>query len=62
MGTEDPPVTVNDLPRALLEPAVAEFAELGSDPAVIALKGQLARAYFLDEEPRRAIEKFLERK
>ncbi len=42
--------------RARLEPAVAEFAELGSDPAVIALKGQLARAYFLDEEPRRAIE------
>ena len=35
---------------------MAEFEELGSDPAVIALKGQLARAYFLDEEPRRAIE------
>ena len=42
--------------RALLEPAATEFADLGSDPALLALQGQLARAYFLNEEPRRAIE------
>ena len=42
--------------RALLEPAAAEFADLGAEPSAIALLGQLARALFLDEEPRRAIE------
>jgi class 3 adenylate cyclase/tetratricopeptide (TPR) repeat protein len=40
---------------ALLEPAAAEFADLASDPSVIALGGQLARAYFLSDDNRRAI-------
>ncbi len=41
---------------ALLEPAAAEFADLAADPAGIALGGQLARAYFLRGNNRRAIE------
>ena len=41
---------------ALLEPAAAEFADLFPDPADVFLEAQLARAYFLHEEPRRAIE------
>ena len=41
---------------ALLEPAVDEFADLAADPAGIALGGQLARAYFLRDDNRRAIE------
>jgi class 3 adenylate cyclase/tetratricopeptide (TPR) repeat protein len=41
---------------ALLEPAADEFADLAADPAGIALRGQLARAYFLTEDHRRAIE------
>jgi class 3 adenylate cyclase/tetratricopeptide (TPR) repeat protein len=41
---------------ALLEPAADEFAELAADPAGIALGGQLARAYFLRGNNRRAIE------
>jgi len=41
---------------ALLEPAAEEFADLAADPAGIALAGQLARAYFLSDEHRRAIE------
>ncbi len=41
---------------ALLEPAVAEFSDLATDPAVIALGGQLARALFLADDNRRAIE------
>jgi class 3 adenylate cyclase/tetratricopeptide (TPR) repeat protein len=41
---------------ALLEPAANEFADLAADPAGIALGGQLARAYFLTEDLRRAIE------
>jgi class 3 adenylate cyclase/tetratricopeptide (TPR) repeat protein len=41
---------------ALLEPAANEFADLASDPAGIALGGQLARAYFLLDNNRRAIE------
>ena len=40
----------------LLEGAVSEFADLMPDPAVIALGGQLARAYYLHEEPARAVE------
>jgi len=40
---------------ALLEPAAAELADLGAEPAVIALDGQLARAYFLADDHRRAI-------
>jgi tetratricopeptide (TPR) repeat protein len=41
---------------ALLEPAAAEFADLATERAVIALGGQLARAYFLADDNRRAIE------
>ena len=41
---------------ALLVPAVESFADLADDPAVIGLKGQLARAYFLSDDNRRAIE------
>jgi class 3 adenylate cyclase/tetratricopeptide (TPR) repeat protein len=41
---------------ALLEPAADEFADLAADSAGIALGGQLARAYFLTEDHRRAIE------
>jgi len=41
---------------ALLEPATAEFADLAADPAGIAIAGQLARAYFLSDDHRRAIE------
>ena len=38
--------------RELLEPADAEFSDLVADPAVIALGGQLARAYaLLDQRP-----------
>jgi class 3 adenylate cyclase/tetratricopeptide (TPR) repeat protein len=40
----------------LLEPAADEFADLAADPAGIALGGQLARAYFFDDRPRRAVE------
>ena len=42
--------------RALLEAAAAEFADLEGTPELAAVHGQLARAYFLDEDPRRAIE------
>ena len=38
--------------RDLLEPAVEEFSDLGDDTAFAALLGQLARAYFLDDDPR----------
>lgn len=41
---------------AVLEPASAALADLFPDPACVALEGQLARAYMLHEEPRRAIE------
>ncbi len=41
---------------ALLEPAATEFADLRVDRSVIALGGQLARAYFLGDDDRRAIE------
>ena len=41
---------------ALLEPAAAELADLGADPAVIALGSQLARAMLLNTENERAIE------
>ncbi len=40
----------------LLEPAAAEFADLATDPNVIALGGQLARALFLIDEGAKAIE------
>ena len=41
---------------AVLVPAVESFADLADDPAVIGLEGQLARAYFLADDNRRAIE------
>ena len=41
---------------ALLEPAVAEFTDLGDDPALVALHSQLARAYMFTGESRRAVE------
>ncbi len=41
---------------ALLEPATAEFADLRADATAIALGGQLARAYLLVEDNRRAIQ------
>ncbi len=39
----------------MLEDAVKAFADL-DDPASVALQGQLARAFYLDEEPGRALE------
>jgi class 3 adenylate cyclase/tetratricopeptide (TPR) repeat protein len=41
---------------ALLEPAADEFADLATDPAGIALAGQLARVHMLRDELERAIE------
>ena len=41
---------------ALLEPADVEFADLAVEPGFIALGGQLARAHFLADDNRRAIE------
>jgi class 3 adenylate cyclase/tetratricopeptide (TPR) repeat protein len=40
---------------ALLEPAGNQFADLATDPVGIALGGQLARAYMMTSDPRRAI-------
>jgi class 3 adenylate cyclase/tetratricopeptide (TPR) repeat protein len=40
----------------LLEPMVAEFAALASDPAYVAVQAQLGRAFFLSDEFRRSIE------
>jgi len=40
---------------ALLEPAANEFADMAADPAVIALGGQLARAYLLADDHVKAI-------
>jgi class 3 adenylate cyclase/tetratricopeptide (TPR) repeat protein len=40
----------------LLEPAVVEFADLGADPALVALHSQLARACMLTGDSRQAIE------
>ncbi|MDQ2966686.1 MAG: AAA family ATPase [Chloroflexota bacterium] len=45
-----------DVALGLLEAASAEFADLGAEPAVAALGGQLARAYFLNSDNRRAID------
>ena len=45
-----------DESRALLEAAAAEFADLEGTPELAAVHGQLARAYFIGEDPRRAIE------
>ena len=41
---------------AVLEPVADEFADIASEPGVIALGGQLARAYFLTSSDRHAIE------
>jgi class 3 adenylate cyclase/tetratricopeptide (TPR) repeat protein len=41
---------------ALLEPLAEAVRPLGNDPAAVALQAQLARAYFLDDQHRRAIE------
>ena len=41
---------------AVLEPAVAEFADLGDDPALVALHSQLARACYFAGDSRRAVE------
>ncbi|MFI5255105.1 MAG: ATP-binding protein, partial [Candidatus Limnocylindrales bacterium] len=45
-----------DRALALLEPASEAFVDLRSEPAVIRFEGQLARAYFFDNQDRRAIE------
>jgi class 3 adenylate cyclase/tetratricopeptide (TPR) repeat protein len=41
---------------ALLESAAAELADVPDEPAVLALGGQLARAYMLTDQNRRALE------
>ena len=41
---------------AMLEGAAVEFADLGDDPALVGIHGQLARAYYLTGENRRAVE------
>ncbi len=40
---------------AILEPAADEFADLAADPGVVAILGQLARAYMLNEQAEHAI-------
>ena len=40
----------------VLEPADRELADLRDDPAVVAIGGQLARAYFFGEQHQRAVE------
>ncbi len=40
---------------ALLEPAATEFDDLATDPSGIALRSQLARAYFFNDDNRRSI-------
>jgi class 3 adenylate cyclase/tetratricopeptide (TPR) repeat protein len=45
-----------DRALALLEPASEAFADMRSDPHVIQLEGQLARAHFFNNQDRRAIE------
>jgi class 3 adenylate cyclase/tetratricopeptide (TPR) repeat protein len=40
----------------VLEPAFREYAQIKDDPAVIALGGQLARAYFFNEHNHRSVE------
>ena len=42
--------------RMLLEPAAAEFEDLATEPSVIALGGQLSRAFMFEEDHRRAVE------
>jgi hypothetical protein len=45
-----------DAARAHLERATAEFADLDGTAELAMIQGQLARAYFLSEDHRRAIE------
>ena len=45
-----------DIAQTLLEEASAEFADLEAGPAIAALGGQLARAIYLNGNPRRAVE------
>ena len=46
----------NQRALALLEPASVEFADLAPDAALVALEGQLARAFMLREDDARALE------
>ena len=41
---------------AILEPAVTQFSDLGVDPALAALRSQLARVHFFRGESQRAVE------
>ncbi len=41
--------------RSVLEQAAIDFAELGDDPVRLLLQSQLARAAFLDGDPRRSV-------
>jgi class 3 adenylate cyclase/predicted ATPase len=45
-----------DVALELLSTAATEYADLASDPVVVALHCQLARAYIQNEEPRKALE------
>jgi class 3 adenylate cyclase/tetratricopeptide (TPR) repeat protein len=45
-----------DRALAILEPAATEFSDLTRDPGIVAFDSQLARAYFLIRNNRRAIE------
>ena len=45
-----------DQAAAVIEPAIAEFADLAADPAVLPLRDQHARLVFLSGSPERAIE------
>jgi class 3 adenylate cyclase/tetratricopeptide (TPR) repeat protein len=56
LGQELLNARLGDVALALLEAANAEFADLGAEPAVAAVGGQLARAYMLNSQNRRAIE------
>ena len=47
--------TRTDQALAVLEPAAHEFADLDSDPSYVALLGQLARGFMLNEEQARAV-------
>ncbi len=45
-----------DAALELLQPSAAELADLVDDPGALAVRGQLARALYLDDRPRPAIE------
>ncbi len=46
----------SDRALAILEAAIPTFADLAPDPSFVALEAQFARAFFLNNEPRRALE------